>query len=194
VVKRKDLSGSFKAKKGVKEVEVPPLVIGKKRKSDALGGPANQPRKPTTRPGAAGAAGVGGGRTSGSTRVISSGRRGKVLPEVFDNNEHGEDLGEAEERKAKKARMDRDDDAKFNADEAMNVDNEDQEKEGKKVQIQKEKGREAIKRKLNISRAKRRSSAGGPASARRNARPSSGRKSASMFNPLPCARKFAANC
>lgn len=183
VVKRKGLSGSPKAGKGATEVGVPPLVIGKKRKSDVLGGTGNQPRRPTTGPGTAGSIGVGGGRTSGTTRVISNGRRGRALPGAFDDDYHDEGLEEAEERKAKKARMDHDDDAKVNAADAMNVDNEDHEGEGKKVQIQKDKEREAIKRKLDISRAKRRSSAGGPASARRKSgRPSSGRKSIGMSN------------
>lgn len=186
------------AGKGTVAPEVPPPVVGKKRKSIALGGPDGKPRRPTTGPGAVGFAAVGGGRTSGTTRVISNGRRGKILPGAFDDNqeeeEEEEDGLEVEERGGKRVRMDpdADDDARITTatienapngntkgKDAMDVDNEDQEEEEKRSQSQKDREREVIKRKLEMSRAKRRSSAGGPGSAvrRRSGRPSAARNS-----------------
>ncbi|KAF9445428.1 hypothetical protein P691DRAFT_805696 [Macrolepiota fuliginosa MF-IS2] len=185
LVKRKGAEKAAPALEG----HQPQHVVGKKRKSSALG---DAPRRPTTGPGAMPV----GGRTSGTTRVISNGRRAKALPGAFGEDEDEEEIleenGEEVDRGGKRVRMDPDvladgdanttaakGNAKEKVEDAMDVDNEDHEaglgegEEEKESQSQRDREREVIKRKLDISRAKRRSSAGGAVAAASAARRSS---------------------
>jgi hypothetical protein len=165
------------------------IVAGKKRKSNVLGELGDgdgMPRRPTAKP-ASDLGSIGGGRTSGSTRVISNGRRAKALPGAFGDEETPEPGGLTEEgdgRGGKKARVDSNAIAngdvttsgnakekgkvKSEDENVMDVDNEDHEVEGeeqRKKSRQLDREREAIKRKLEMSRAKRRSSVGGAVAA-----------------------------
>ncbi|THV05704.1 hypothetical protein K435DRAFT_960971 [Dendrothele bispora CBS 962.96] len=113
-----------------------PIRIGKKRKSSVLE-EEKKPRRPT-----AGPVGVQG------TRVISNGRRKAAkIPGGFDDDDEDE-MDEVEERSGKKARVE--------------VDEEKRKKEEEEERAKQEKDlkeREAIRRKLELQRARRRSSA-----------------------------------
>lgn len=211
VVKRKGASVSPDNGNGF-GVPQPQPMAGKKRKSNVLGDANGASRRPTTGPGAAGIA--VGGRTSGTTRVISNGRRAKALPGAFgdDDDDEVSPVGEGgefegvEERGGKRARIDHgtgiDAGASATAangnakgrqkvdEDAMDVDNQDHESGGEEGKGNKrDREREAIKRKLEMSRVKRRSSAGGAVAAasanRRASRVSGVRGPISESTPIP---------
>ncbi|KAF5348828.1 hypothetical protein D9756_009829 [Leucocoprinus leucothites] len=211
----------------------PVPLAGKKRKSNVLGelGDGNgKPRRPITGLAAANAGvrvgSVGGGRTSGTTRVISSGRRGMALPGgfgdeeeadgeggvgetgEFGDGEEGEGQGEGEARGRKRARIDAEPEAdadpgkKTKDEDAMDIDDEDHQAQAAEVEAEerrKTRERDAIKRKLEMSRAKRKSSVGGAVAAatksaavRRNSRAppvTPKTKSGSRFGFLASAAK-----
>jgi hypothetical protein len=118
-------------------------IVSKKRKSSVL---VDEPRRP--------AAPVAG-RASG-TRVISNGRRGKMVSETFINGDHDQAADADEERGKKRPKMDE------NSTDVHAAILEEQKK--------KEKEREAVRRKLELNKAERRSSA-----ARRSGRVSIGK-------------------
>ena len=117
----------------LKEEERP--VVGKKRKSSVIERPG--PRRPS----------IVAGRAS-STRVISNGRRAKALPGAFMNDDD-EDEEEEEDRGGKRVRIDPE--AGPSSAEEM------QANERRREELEKEK--EAIRKKLEANKARRRSSA-----------------------------------
>lgn len=129
-------------------------MVGKKRKSSALGRDRDGRRLP----------GAIAGRVSG-TRVISNGRRARVLPGAFGgDDDDNDDDEENEERGGKRTKVESD------ATEELEKQKEEEDLR------QKEREREAIKRRLEINKAKRRSSvAAGGLVGRRSGRVSVGR-------------------
>lgn len=107
--------------------------VGQKRKSNALGDETQQPRRPT-----------GAGSQASQARVISNGRRkaGKI-PGAFGDDDEDVSGNEDGDRDAKKPRVEFDDENRNLAAEQARLARE----------------REAIKKKLEQSRARRRSSA-----------------------------------
>lgn len=139
----------------VKNEDSERIVVGKKRKSSVLGRDRDGRRLP----------GAIAGRASG-TRVISNGRRARVLPGAFGDDDDEEE--ENEERGGKRVRVDSGVSA-----EPDNAKNKEEEEEETR---QKEREREAIKRRLELNKAKRRSSvAAGGINGRRSGRVSVGR-------------------
>ncbi|KAF8635654.1 hypothetical protein AX15_000285 [Amanita polypyramis BW_CC] len=108
------------------------VSVGKKRKSSVV---IDEPRRAPTQI---------VGRASG-TRVISNGRRSRMMPGTFDSEYLNEGAGADEERGKKRAKMD------SNGADVHNANLEEQKR--------KEKEREAIRRRLEINKARRRSSA-----------------------------------
>ena len=157
-VKRKE-SGAGSGKEGA---SVPAAIVGKKRKSSVI--PATGPRRPA------------GARASG-TRVISNGRRARAIPGAFGTEEDEEDEphedGEhPDERAGKRIRVASDatvDSTKGGAESATATTSKQTEEEDAAAR---EKERQAIKRKLEMNKAKRRSSTGPGMHGRRSARSS----------------------
>ena len=137
------------------------VVIGKKRKSSAIaieGADGLGPRRPTASAGRA-----------NSTRVISNGRRSKVvIPGAFGSEEEeAEETGE-DARTGKRARIDPELESSLSG--------EEQKKNAQDIRLEKEK--EVIRKKLEANRAKRRSSAAhGGLQGRKSGRISTGRPS-----------------
>jgi hypothetical protein len=140
-------------------------VLGKKRKSSAI---ARDDAGSRRGPGAI------AGRASG-TRVISNGRRAKAIPGAFGDEDGDEEEEEEENMRAEKRVRVGSDAAgsiKILSPEELKKKEEEAEEERKF----KEREREAIRRKLEMNRAKRRSSAvPGGLNGRRNGRVSVGR-------------------
>lgn len=120
-------------------------IVSKKRKSSVL---VDEPRRVTT---------PVAGRASG-TRVISNGRRGKMVSEAFINGDLDQPADADEERGKKRPKMEEN-----SADVHATILEE---------QKKKEKERDAVRRKLEINKAERRNSA---AAARRSGRVSIGK-------------------
>ena len=160
-----DMLVKRKAERSPKKDSEP--VLGKKRKSSAI-----------ARDDAGGRRGPGpiAGRASG-TRVISSGRRAKAIPGAFgdeDGDEEEEEEKEEDMRAGKRVRVDSGaaGSSKGLSTEELKQKEEDEEEERKF----KEREREAIRRKLEMNRAKRRSSTvPGGLNGRRSGRVSVGR-------------------
>lgn len=158
-----DMVVKRKAERSPKKDSEP--VLGKKRKSSAI-----------TRDDAGGRRGPGpiAGRASGGTRVISNGRRAKAIPGAF-GDEDGDEVEEEETVRAeKRVRVGSDaaGPSKVLSPEELNKKEEEEEEERKF----KEREREAIRRKLEMNRAKRRSSTvPGGLNGRRSGRVSVGR-------------------
>lgn len=113
--------------------------IGTKRKSNVLGDDKGHPRRPTT---------SGIQTTVAQTRVISNGRRkGGKIPGAFDDEEGEDSSANEDDRGGKKPRVEFDD-------------SETKDEEGLDEERQRlARERDAIKKKLEVSRARRRSSA-----------------------------------
>lgn len=145
---RKMATGSTSSKKSTAHEE--PIKIGAKRKSNVLGD-SDEPRRPSKQPARPSAA---------ETRVISNGRRAAAMPGGF-GDDTGED-GPADDAShgGKRAKVD------FTVDPTPHP-----------VPDRTEKEREAIRRKLEMNKARRRSSgAQGRASMGRGSRASVGTK------------------
>lgn len=141
-------------------------VLGKKRKSSAI-----------ARDDAGGRRGPGGpvaGRASG-TRVISNGRRAKAIPGAFGDEDGDEEEVEDENVRAEK-RVRVDSGAAGSSTVLSPEELKKKEEEEEEERKFKEREREAIRRKLEMNRAKRRSSAvPGGLNGRRSGRVSVGR-------------------
>ena len=138
-------------------------VIGKKRKSSAIAKENISGLEPS-RPSAF------AGRAS-STRVISNGRRSKVvIPGAFGSEEEEEDEVEEAARTEKRARMDPEVQSSL-------LGEEKQKKSEGEIRLERE--NEAIRKKLEVNRARRRSSAvhGARLQGRKSGRISTGRPS-----------------
>ena len=122
---------------GAKCAEGDLLRVGKKRKSSVLGRDGGGPRRPS------------GVRSVAGVRVISNGRRKKAaVPGVLGD----EDSEDSEEARGKRARVD-------DNGEKSDARNETQEKE-EVDEEKRQKERDAIRRKLEMNKARRRSSMG----------------------------------
>ncbi|EDR10290.1 uncharacterized protein LACBIDRAFT_317037 [Laccaria bicolor S238N-H82] len=141
-------------------------VLGKKRKSSAI-----------ARDDAGGRRGPGGpiaGRASG-TRVISNGRRAKAIPGAF-GDEDGDEEEEEEEENVRAEKRVRVDSGAAGSSKVLSPEELKKEEEEEEERKFKEREREAIRRKLEMNRAKRRSSAvPGGLNGRRSGRVSVGR-------------------
>ncbi|KAF8065280.1 hypothetical protein FPV67DRAFT_1388175, partial [Lyophyllum atratum] len=126
---------------------------GKKRKSSVLGHGAGRDRYGRR---------IGGDAASGrisATRVISSGRRPRVLPGSFgDDDSEDEEGGEAED--GKRAKLDPSAMVEVAKQEDAAKAQEEQEKAKAEEEEQRRKEKEAIRRKLELNKARRRSSVG----------------------------------
>lgn len=150
LVKRRNMSPQKDTGSGRESI----VALGKKRKSSVLGHGAGRDRYGRR---------VGGDAAAGrisATRVISTGRRPRVLPGSFgdddgedSDNEEGDHFEELNEVKDKRARF-----------EPPSVDESGKDKEAEEKmeeeRKQKEKEKEAIRRKLEMNKARRRSSVG----------------------------------
>jgi hypothetical protein len=157
-VKRKE-SGTGAGKE---EASVPAAIVGKKRKSSVI--PATGPRP-------------AGARASG-TRVISNGRRARAIPGAFgmeedDDDEPQEENGEhPDERAGKRIRVASDATVESTNDGAESATATTSKQTEEEDAAAREKERQAIKRKLEMNKAKRRSSTGPGMHGRRSARSS----------------------
>ncbi|KAF9463269.1 hypothetical protein BDZ94DRAFT_1322002 [Collybia nuda] len=153
LVKRRNMSPKKDSDEGRESI----IALGKKRKSSILGHGAGRDRYGRR---------IGGDAIAGrisATRVISTGRRPRVLPGSFgdddgedsenEGGDHYEELNDTESRVDKKARL-----------EPPSAQESEKEKEAEKriedERKRKEREKEAIRRKLEMNKAKRRSSAG----------------------------------
>lgn len=159
-VKRKE-SGTGARKEGA---NVPAAIVGKKRKSSVI--PATGPRRPA------------GARASG-TRVISNGRRARAIPGAFGMEEDDEDEEPPEangehpdERAGKRIRVASDATVESTNDGAESATATTSKQTEEEDAAAREKERQAIKRKLEMNKAKRRSSTGPGMHGRRSARTS----------------------
>ncbi|PFH53469.1 hypothetical protein AMATHDRAFT_83795 [Amanita thiersii Skay4041] len=146
LVKRRGMAA--KAKNSIEPSQMEIIAIGKKRKSSVLG---NEGRRVPSQ---------FAGRASG-TRVISNGRRGKIVPEAFDDRDFDEVLAEEGERGTKRTKL-----------EDYDLQPQHYDVGGEEAK-RKEKEQAAIRRKLEVNTARRRSSA---AAARLSGRVSVGRE------------------
>ncbi|PPR03361.1 hypothetical protein CVT24_012486 [Panaeolus cyanescens] len=142
-------------------------VVGKKRKSmiddDSVQGKG--PRRPSVAP-----------NRGTTTRVISNGRRAKVLPGAFGPDDDDEEEDEDASRGEKRVKMDPD---------AVPA------REPTEAELQAEKEKEATQKQINAIRARRRSSvANGP---RKSGRASVGRPRQSIAKPKPSRFGFLAS-
>ncbi|KDR77256.1 hypothetical protein GALMADRAFT_225367 [Galerina marginata CBS 339.88] len=168
-------------------IEEEKVVVGKKRKSSAIerdGGAASGPRRPSAVAGRASA-----------TRVISNGRRAKakvVIPGAFgmdeDDDEDDEPEEEAADRGGKRVRIAPEDEP-TPEEERKQLEDEQQ----RRTELERE--REAIRKKLEANRARRRSSAahgaGGLAGRKSHGgRVSVGRPRQSLVKPKPKPSRF----
>ncbi|TFK31716.1 hypothetical protein BDQ12DRAFT_693663 [Crucibulum laeve] len=160
--KMEGIDGFLKRRPAGKREEEERVVVGKKRKSSVLGTGAGRDAHGRRIPGAA------VGRIS-ATRVISNGRRARVIPGAF-GDEDSDEEEEKDESEEKRAKMDEDEREETEAEKKK----KEEELDAERLRIEKE--REAIKRKLEISKARRRSSvAPGGLQGRKSGRVSVGR-------------------
>ncbi|KAF8639163.1 hypothetical protein AX17_001651 [Amanita inopinata Kibby_2008] len=139
------------------------LPVGRKRKSNTLEGEARSVPAQLA------------GRVSG-TRVISNGRRSKMIPGAFDDGDLGEEVDIDEERGKKRVKLD----DNHRGDTHQNVEKSDA--DIREELKRKEKEREAIRRRLEVNKARRRSSATNPRL--------SGRASIGRVNQKPKPTRF----
>jgi hypothetical protein len=128
------------------------VIVGKKRKSDALEQDA-RPKRPSV---------IGNKARVSTTRVISTGRRSKVVPGGFGFEDEDEEVPD-DSRAGKRVRTDSEDLAAI----------EDLKRQEDERELQLEKEKEAIRKKLEANKARRRSSA------------AAGRKSLGRNGPRP---------
>ncbi|RDB28311.1 hypothetical protein Hypma_001307 [Hypsizygus marmoreus] len=135
------------------------VAIGKKRKSSVLGHGAGRDRY--------GRRVSTAGRVS-ATRVISSGRRPRVIPGSFDDDSEGEGMERedaVDERDGKRIRIDASAMEVLKAEDAKEpvmgqTTKEEEQAAEEQEEERKRKEKEAIRRKLELNKARRRSSAG----------------------------------
>jgi len=177
VLKRRMEREKASPSKRVSEEKEEKVVVGRKRKSsvleiDAPGRPSG-PRRPSA---------LANRPNASATRVISHGRRPKVIPGAFgmDDDDDEEDGAEEDPRAGKRVRMDPDVVPEIISpeEEAKRV----AEVERQALELEKEK--EAIKKKLEANRARRRSSAAHPGvGGRKSVGGAAGRKSIGRNGP-----------
>lgn len=140
-------------------------VIGKKRKSSVLG-PDERPKHPST---------LANKSRASTTRVISSGRRAKAIPGGFglDDDDDDDDQTADNSRPGKRIRADS---------EAPTPEESKRLEEEEERQMELEKEKEAIRKKLEVNRARRRSST---AAGRKSIGGAGGRKSIGRNGPRP---------
>ncbi|PPQ92172.1 hypothetical protein CVT25_008946 [Psilocybe cyanescens] len=141
-------------------------VLGKKRKSSALGSDGGLGSR---RPSAITA------RRASNTRVISNGRRAKALPGAFDMDDDDDAEEQQEDRAGKRVKMDP---------ESVLLPEEEAKKQemAEQHRLELEKEKEAIRKKLEANRARRRSSAAhGGLSGRKSGRVSVGKPRQSIL-------------
>ncbi|KAF5325467.1 hypothetical protein D9619_009746 [Psilocybe cf. subviscida] len=149
------------------------VVLGKKRKSSVLERDAVAPRRPS----------VVAGRAS-TTRAISAGRRAKI-PGAFGDDDDDESDAEEEEDQRGGKRVKMDPDAPVSMQTAEEAEKQREAEERRHVELEKEK--EAIRKKLEANRMRRRSSvAQGGAGPRKSV----GGPRKSLVKPAPKPSRF----